>query len=166
MINGAITDREVRLIDEAGTQLGVMPRVDAQRIADTRSLDLVNISPMAKPCVCKIMNYGKYRFDMIKKDKEAKKGQKNVEIKEVQLSQTIDVGDLNTKAKRTREFLVKGAKVKVCLRMRGREMAHPQLSLDVMARFLEIVQDVAVVDKKATIEGRQVIMMLGPIAKK
>lgn len=164
-INGSITDKEVRLIDENGVQLGIMSKSEAQRIADFRNLDLVNISPMAKPPVCKIMDYGKYRFDMIKKDKESKKAQKIIEIKEIRLSQTIDVGDINTKAKQGRKFLEDGNKVKVTLKMYGRQLSHPEISVEVLLGFYEMIKDVAVIDKKPTTEGRAVTMMLSPLKK-
>lgn len=155
----------MRLIDENGTQLGIMSKSEAQRIADFRNLDLVNISPAAKPPVCKIMNYGKYRFDMIKKDKESKKAQKVIEVKEIRLSQTIDVGDINTKAKHARTFLEDGNKVKVTLKMYGRQLSHPEISVEVLNGFFELVKDIAVVDKKPTTEGRAVTMMLSPLKK-
>lgn len=165
LINGSITDKEVRLIDEHGTQLGVMSKSEAQRIADFRNLDLVLMSPAAKPVVCKIMDYGKYRFDMIKKDKESRKAQKIVEVKEIRLSQTIDVGDLNTKAKQAKGFLTDGNKVKVSLRMRGRELAHPEISVEVLNGFYEQIKEYAVLDKKPTPEGRAIFMMLSPVKK-
>ncbi len=155
----------MRLIDENGTQLGIMSKSEAQRIADFRNLDLVNISPAAKPPVCKIMNYGKYRFDMIKKDKESKKAQKVIEVKEIRLSQTIDVGDINTKAKHARSFLEDGNKVKVTLKMYGRQLSHPEISVEVLNGFYELVKDVAAIDKKPTTEGRAVTMMLSPLKK-
>lgn len=155
----------MRLIDENGTQLGIMSKSEAQRIADFRNLDLVNISPAAKPPVCKIMNYGKYRFDMIKKDKESKKAQKVIEVKEIRLSQTIDVGDINTKAKHARSFLEDGNKVKVTLKMYGRQLSHPEISVKVLNGFYELVKDVAAIDKKPTTEGRAVTMMLSPLKK-
>lgn len=143
-----------------------MATTEALRIAEFRNLDLVNISPNAKPAVCKIMDYGKYRFDMIKKEKEAKKAQKIIEVKEIKLSQTIDVGDINVRAKQTREFLADGNKVKVSLRMKGRQQEHPEISVAVLTSFFEKVQDVAVMEKKPTTENRSVFMMLSPIAKK
>ena len=165
MINESIVDKEVRLIDENGVQLGVMSRNEALRIAEFRNLDLVNISPMAKPPVCKIMDYGKYRFDMIKKEKEAKKAQKVIEVKEIKLSQTIDVGDINVRAKQTRDFILAGNKVKVSLRMKGRQQEHPEISVEVLLNFFEKVKDVASMEKKPTTENRSVFMMLVPIAK-
>ena len=142
-----------------------MSKSEAQRIADFRNLDLVNISPAAKPPVCKIMNYGKYRFDMIKKDKESKKAQKVIEVKEIRLSQTIDVGDINTKAKHARSFWEDGNKVKVTLKMYGRQLSHPEISVEVLNGFYELVKDVAAIDKKPTTEGRAVTMMLSPLKK-
>ncbi len=135
---------------------------DANAIAEERGLDLVKISPNANPPVCKIMNYGKYLFELAKKAKEAKKNQKVVEIKEVWLSMTIDVGDLNVKAKQAQKFLSAGNKVKVSIRMRGRQMAHANLGIDVMERFFEQVKDVGVMEKKPLTEGRNIWMMLVP----
>jgi translation initiation factor IF-3 len=134
----------------------------AQEIADERSLDLVKISPNATPPVCKIMNYGKYVFELAKKAKEQKKNQKVVEIKEVWLSMTIDVGDLNVKAKQASKFLSQGNKVKVSIRMRGRQMAHAELGVDVMTRFYELVKDNGVMEKQPLTEGRNIWMMLAP----
>ena len=165
-INENITDREVRLIEEKGQQLGVMVVSEALRIAEFRNLDLVNISPQAKPPVCKIMDYGKYRFDMIKKDKETKKAQKIIEVKEIKLSQTIDVGDINVRAKQTREFITAGNKVKVSLRMKGRQQEHPEISVEVLMNFYEKVKDIAAMEKKPTAENRSVFMMLAPITVK
>ena len=136
---------------------------DAQAIADDKGLDLVKISPNATPPVCKIMNYGKYLFELAKKAKEAKKNQKVVEIKEVQLSMTIDVGDLNVKAKQTLKFLSQGNKVKVSIRMRGRQMAHSELGIEVMNRFFEMVKEQGQMEKKPLMEGRNVWMMLAPL---
>lgn len=167
LTNGSITDKEVRLIDEHGIQLGVMSKAEAQRIADFRNLDLVNISPAAKPPVCKIMDYGKYRFDMIKKDKEAIKAQKAkiVEVKEIRLSQNIDSGDVQTKAKHAINFLKDGNKVKVTLRMYGRQLSHTDISVGVLNGFYELVKEYAVIDKNPTMEGRAMIIMLSPIKK-
>lgn len=143
-----------------------MAKTEALRIAEFRNLDLVNISPNAKPPVCKIMDYGKYRFDMIKRDKESKKAQKIIEVKEIKLSQTIDVGDINVRAKQTREFIADGNKVKVSLRMKGRQQEHPEISVAVLESFFEKVSDVATMEKKPTLENRSIFMMLGPINKK
>lgn len=140
-----------------------MSAKEAQTIADDAGLDLVKISPNANPPVCKIMNYGKYQFELAKKAKEAKKNQKVTEIKEVWLSMTIDVGDLNVKAKQAQKFLSQGNKVKVSIRMRGRQMAHSNLSVDVMKRFFEIVKDYGIMEKQPLMEGRNVWMMLAPL---
>ena len=150
------------MIDEDGTQLGVVSAREALSIAYDKDLDLVKISPTAVPPVCKIMNYGKYIFELTKKAKETKKNQKIVEIKEVWLSMTIDVGDLNVKAKQAQKFLTSGNKVKVSIRMRGRQMAHSDLSIDVMKRFFEMVKEFGVMEKQPTTEGRNVWMMLAP----
>ena len=162
-INEEIRDREVRVIDDTGAQLGIMSAREAQGLADDKGLDLVKISPNANPPVCKIMNYGKYVFELTKKAKEAKKNQKVVEIKEVWLSMTIDVGDINVKAKQAQKFIAQGNKVKVSIRMKGRQMAHSDLSMDVMKRFFEIVKDVCVMEKQPLMEGRNIWMMLAPI---
>ncbi len=156
------------LIDENGQKLGVMPRSEALRIAEFRNLDLVNISPTSKPVVCKIMDYGKYRFEMLKKEKEAKKAQtqKIIKVKEIKLSQTIDVGDVNTRLKQARKFLEAGDKVKVSIKMFGRQMAHPEISVQVLEDFFKELADVATLEKKPTGEGRITYMMLAPIAKK
>lgn len=161
-INEEIRDREVRLIGEDGEQLGIVSSREAQNIADDRGLDLVKISPNATPPVCKIMNYGKYVFELTKRAKEAKKNQKVVEIKEVWLSMTIDVGDLNVKAKQAQKFLSSGNKVKVSIRMRGRQMAHSELGVDVMKRFFELVKDQGTMEKQPLMEGRNIWMMLAP----
>lgn len=162
-INQDIRDREIRVIGDTGEQLGIMSSRDAQAIADERGLDLVKISPNANPPVCKIMNYGKYLFELNKKAKEAKKNQKVVEIKEVWLSMTIDVGDLNVKAKQAQKFLSSGNKVKVSIRMRGRQMAHANLGLEVMNRFFELVKDCGTMEKQPLTEGRSIWMMLAPL---
>lgn len=162
-INGEIRDREVRLIGETGEQLGIMSAREAQRLADDAGVDLVKISPNANPPVCKIMNYGKYLFELAKKAKEAKKNQKVVEIKEIWLSMTIDVGDLNVKARQAQKFLTAGNKVKVSIRMRGRQMAHQELGIDVMNKFFDIVKDVGTMEKRPLTEGRSIWMMLAPV---
>ena len=161
-INAEIRDKEVRLIGETGEQLGIVSSREALRIAEESGLDLVKISPNATPPVCKVMNYGKFLFEQNKKAKEAKKNQKVVEIKEVWLSMTIDVGDLNVKAKQAQKFLSAGNKVKVSIRMRGRQMAHSELGLEVMNRFFEIVKDFGVMEKQPLTEGRNIWMMLAP----
>lgn len=151
------------MIGENGEQLGIVSSAQALAIADERGLDLVKISPSAVPPVCKIMNYGKYVFELAKKAKEAKKNQKTVEIKEIWLSMTIDVGDLNVKAKQTQKFLSQGNKVKVSIRMKGRQMAHSNLSLDVMKRFYEMVKEFGSMEKQPLMEGRNVWMLLAPM---
>ena len=162
-INAEIRDKEVRLISETGEQLGIVSSREALRIAEESGLDLVKISPNANPPVCKVMNYGKYLFEQNKKAKEAKKNQKVVEIKEVWLSMTIDVGDLNVKAKQAQKFLSAGNKVKVSIRMRGRQMAHSELGLEVMKRFFDIVKDYGTMEKSPLTEGRNIWMMLVPV---
>ena len=136
---------------------------EANALAEEAGLDLVKISPTAQPPVCKIMNYGKYLFELTKKAKEAKKNQKVVEIKEIWLSMTIDVGDLNVKAKQAQKFLSAGNKVKVSIRMRGRQMAHQELGIDVMNKFFELVKDVGTMEKRPLTEGRSIWMMLAPL---
>lgn len=161
-INAEIRDKEVRLIGENGEQLGIVSAREALSVAEESGLDLVKISPNAVPPVCKVMNYGKYLFELNKKAKEAKKNQKVVEIKEVWLSMTIDVGDLNVKAKQAQKFLSAGNKVKVSIRMRGRQMAHSELGLEVMNKFYEIVKDFGTMEKNPLTEGRNIWMMLAP----
>lgn len=143
--------------------MGIVSSREAQKIAEDSGLDLVKISPTANPPVCKIMNYGKYLFELNKRAKEAKKNQKVIEIKEVWLSMTIDVGDLNVKAKQAQKFLAAGNKVKVSIRLRGRQMAHSELGLDVMKRFFELVKDSGSMEKQPQTEGRNIWMMLVPL---
>ena len=160
MINEQIRDREVRVIGEDGEQLGVMSARDAMKLAREAELDLVKVAPGAKPPVCKIIDYGKYRYELARKEKEAKKKQKTMEVKEIRLSPNIDQNDLNTKANLARKFLTKGDKVKVTLRFRGREMAHVNYSKQILDSFYEKVEDVANVDKPAKMEGRSMVMFL------
>ena len=162
MINEQIRDKEVRLIDENGEQMGVVQTVVAQKIADERGLDLVKIAPTANPPVCKIMDYGKYRFDQSKREKEQRKNQTVVELKEVQLSATIDTHDLEVKAKACIKFLQAGNKVKVSIRFRGRQAAHGAIGLSVMDTFFEMVKDYAVIERPAKQEGRNMYMFLSP----
>ncbi|MBQ7374127.1 MAG: translation initiation factor IF-3 [Clostridia bacterium] len=161
-INEEIRDKEVRLIGSDGEQLGIVSSQEALRIAEEHDLDLVKIAANANPPVCKIMDYGKYKFEQLKKQKEAKKNQKVVELKEIWLSMTIDVGDLNVKARQAQKFLLSGNKVKVSIKMRGRQNAHSSLGVDVMNRFFEIVGDVAVMEKRPLFEGRNILMILAP----
>ncbi len=158
-----IRHQEVRLIGEDGQQLGIMSSQKALEIAEEANLDLVEISPQANPPVCKIMDYGKFRFELLKKQKEAKKNQKVIELKEIWLSMTIDVGDLNVKAKQAIKFLSQGNKVKVSIKMRGRQNAHSNIGIDVMNRFFELVKESAVMEKKPLTEGRNILMILAPI---
>lgn len=160
MINEQIRDKEIRLIGEDGEQLGIIPLKDALKLAQDAELDLVKIAPTAKPPVCKIIDYGKYRYELARKDKEARKKQKIIELKEVRLSPNIDTNDLNTKMGAARKFLEKGDKVKVTLRFRGREMAHMFKSKYILDDFAESLKDIAVVDKPSKVEGRSMIMFL------
>ena len=160
MINEQIRDGEVRLIGADGEQIGVVSCRDAQKIADEAGLDLVKIAPNAKPPVCKVIDYGKYRYEMARKDKEAKKKQKTVELKEIRLSPNIDTNDLNTKMNAAKKFLAKGNKVKITLRFRGREMAHMSSSKHILDDFAENLSDIAVVEKAPKIEGRSIGMVL------
>ena len=160
MINGQIGDREIRLIGSHGEQIGIMNSRDALRMAKEQELDLVLIAPAAKPPVCKIIDYGKYRYEMARKEKDAKKKQKTIEIKEVRLSPNIEDNDLNTKANAARKFLEKGDKVKVSLRYRGREMSHMSQTRHVLDDFAESLSDIAVVDKPSKMEGRSLVMFL------
>jgi len=161
-VNGEIRDREIRVISSTGEMLGVMSAAEALRLAEEENLDLVKISPNAVPPVCKIMNYGKFKFEQAKREKENRKNQKIVELKEIYLSMTIDVGDLNVKAKKALEFLTDGNKVKASIKMRGRQMAHSAMGVQVMQRFFEILGGKAVMDKAPTTEGRNIIMILSP----
>ena len=160
MINEQIRDKEVRLIGADGEQLGIVSSKEAQRLADEAGLDLVKIAPTAKPPVCKIIDYGKYRYEQARKEKEAKKKQKIVELKEIRLSPNIDTNDLNTKINSAKKFIEKGNKVKVTLRFRGREMAHMNQSKYILDDFAESLADVAVVEKAPKVEGRSIGMVL------
>ena len=160
MINEQIRDKEVRLIGADGEQLGIVSSKEAQKLADEAGLDLVKIAPTAKPPVCKIIDYGKYRYEQARKEKEAKKKQKTVELKEIRLSPNIDTNDLNTKINSAKKFIEKGNKVKVTLRFRGREMAHMNQSKYILDDFAESLADVAVVEKAPKVEGRSIGMVL------
>ena len=160
MINEQIRDREVRLIGPDGEQIGVVSSREAQKIADEAGLDLVKIAPNAKPPVCKVIDYGKYRYDLARKEKDAKKKQKTVELKEIRLSPNIDTNDLNTKMNAAKKFLAKGNKVKITLRFRGREMAHMNSSKHILDDLAEQLSDIAVVEKAPKIEGRSMTMFL------
>ena len=160
MINEQIRDKEVRLIGADGEQLGIVSGKEAQKLAEEAGLDLVKIAPTAKPPVCKIIDYGKYRYEQARKEKEAKKKQKTVELKEIRLSPNIDTNDLNTKINSAKKFIEKGNKVKVTLRFRGREMAHMNQSKYILDDFAEALADVAVVEKAPKVEGRSIGMVL------
>ena len=164
MINEQIRDREVRVVSESGEQLGIMSAREAMKLAQEAELDLVKIAPTAKPPVCKIIDYGKYRYEQARKEKEAKKKQKTIEVKEVRLSPNIDSNDLNTKIASARKFIEKGNKVKASIRFKGREITHPELARDVLDRFCEKVSDVADIEYKPKIEGR--VMHVGLMPKK
>ena len=165
-LNEDISDKEIRLIGSQGEQLGIMAPADALRIADEQGLDLVKISPQATPPVCKLMNYGKFRFEQSKREKEARKNQHVVEIKEIRMSPGIDIGDFNTKLKNAQKFIADGNRVKVSVRFRGREMAHTDIGRDLLKKFAELCADVATMDKSAKMEGRLMSMFLSPKAQK
>ena len=160
MINEQIRDKEIRLIGEDGEQLGIMSTREAMKLAAEAELDLVKIAPTAKPPVCKIIDYGKYKYELTSKEKEARKKQKTVDVKEVRLSPNIDTNDLNTKVNNAKKFIQKGNKVKVTLRFRGREMAHMQTSKHILDDFADMLKDIAVVEKPTKLEGRSISMVL------
>jgi len=160
MINEQIRDKEVRLVGQEGEQLGVMPIREAMQLAEEAELDLVKISPKAKPPVCKIIDYGKFKYEQARKTKEARKKQKVVDIKEIVLSPNIDSNDLNTKVNKARKFIAKGNKVKVTLRFRGREMAHVHKSRHVLDDFAKVMEDISSIEKPAKMEGRNMTMVL------
>ncbi len=160
MINEQIRDKEVRVIAANGDQLGVMSSREALEMAREANLDLIKIAPTAKPPVCKIIDYGKYRYEQARREKEAKKKQKVTEVKEIRITPNIDVNDLNTKVNQARKFLAKGDRVKVTLRFRGREMAHMQTSKVILDTFFEKLEEVAIIEKPAKVEGRSMVMFL------
>ena len=166
MVNDDIRAREVRLISSNGDQLGVKSKREALQIAEQENLDLVLVAPKAKPPVAKVMDYGKYRFELQKKQREARKKQKTVNVKEVRLSPTIDTNDFNTKMKNARKFLAKGDKVKVSIRFRGRAITHKDIGREVLSRFAEETKDVASVESKAKMDGRSMFLMLAPKTEK
>ena len=159
-INEQIRDKEIRLIGESGEQLGIMSSREALKLAEEAGLDLVKIAPTAKPPVCKIVDYGKYRYELARKEKDAKRKQKVIEVKEIRMSPNIDTNDLNTKVGAARKFLEKGNRVKVTLRFRGREMAHMSTSKHILDDFAQMLSDIAVVEKMPKVEGRSMIMFL------
>ena len=162
LINEEIRDKEVRLVGTDGEQLGIVSISVAQNMAIEKNMDLVKIAPQAVPPVCKIMDYGKFKFEQAKREKEAKKNQKVIEIKEVRLSLNIDTNDFNTKVNPAIKFLEAGDKVKAALRFRGREMAHPELGVNIMQRFTDAVAAVGVVEKQPKMEGRSMVMFVSP----
>ena len=161
-INEEIRAREVRVIAGEGEQLGIMSSADALHIADERGLDLVKISPNAVPPVCKLMDYGKYRFEQTKREKEARKNQRVVEIKEIRMSPSIDVNDFNVKLRNAQKFLADGNRCKITVRFRGREMAHTEIGRELLKKFAEQCAEVATMDKAAKLEGRNMSMFLSP----
>ena len=160
MINEQIGDREIRLIGEDGEQLGIMSARDAMKLAREANLDLVKIAPTAKPPVCKIIDYGKYRYEQARREKEARKKQKTIEVKEIRLSPNIDTNDLNTKVNQARKFVSGGNKVKVAVRFRGRELAHTAVGKTILEDFAQKLSDIAVIDKPAKLEGKSMVMFL------
>lgn len=162
MINEQIRDKEVRLVDENGEQMGIVSGKDAQQMADDKKLDLVKIAPTAKPPVCRIMDYGKYRFDQAKKEKEARKKQKTVDVKELRLSPGIDTHDVQVKVKKAIEFLKNGDKVKVSIRFRGREIGHSRAGMVILENFAKDIAEFGVVDKDPKMEGKSLVMFLAP----
>ena len=160
MMNEQIRDREIRLIGEDGEQLGIMSARDAMKLAREANLDLVKIAPTAKPPVCKIIDYGKYRYEQARREKEARKKQKTIEVKEVRLSPNIDTNDLNTKVNQARKFVSSGNKVKVAVRFRGRELAHTAVGKTILEDFAQKLSDIAVIYKPAKLEGKSMVMFL------
>lgn len=162
MINEEIRDKEVRLVDADGTQLGILAIKEAQKLANSKNLDLVKIAPQAAPPVCKIMDYGKYMFELAKKEKEARKNQKIISIKEVRLSPSIEDHDFEFKIKNAYKFLKDGDKVKVSVKFRGREMHYTSIGNEILAKFEEAVKEVGTVEKRPKLEGKSMIMILNP----
>jgi translation initiation factor IF-3 len=162
LVNEAIRAREVRLIGPNGDQLGIKPLKEALRLAQEINLDLVNVAPQAKPPVCRIMDYGKYRYEQSKREKEARKKQKTIQVKEIRLSPTIDENDVRTKLNSVKKFLKKGDKVKLSIRFRGREITHQEIGRKVLDRIAESVKDLSEIERLPKVEGRQMIMILTP----
>ena len=165
-INEAIRDKEVRLVGSDGEQIGVVDIAHAQNLADEAKLDLVKVAPGAKPPVCRIMDYGKYKYDLMKKEKESKKKQKVINVKELRFSPNIEEHDLQTKANQGKSFLSAGDRVKVSVRFRGRELGHTEIGRKVLDRFVELIADEGVVDKAPKMEGRSMVMFLSPKSEK
>ena len=164
MINEQVRDREVRVISSDGEQLGIMSSKEAMKLAREAELDLVKIAPQAKPPVCRILDYGKFCFEQAKKEKEARKNQKTVEIKEIRMFSAIDTHDFNTKVNQAMKFLKNGDKIKVSVRFRKRAIAHPQLGEELLDKFKEACAEAGVVDKPAKMEGRSIVMFMSPKA--
>jgi len=162
LINDEIREKEVRVIDSDGSQLGILPLADALAKAEAKNMDLVLIAPQAKPPACKIMDYGKYKFEQGKREKEARKNQRVVNIKEVRITPSIDVHDFNTKVNQTIKFLKSGDKVKVTVRFRGRELHHTQLGMDLLTKFADAITEAGNVEKAAKLEGRNMTMVVAP----
>ena len=165
-INEEIRSSKVRLIDDEGEQIGVIPIKEALKMAEDKHLDLVNVAPNAKPPVCKILDYGKYKYDALKKEKEAKKNQKVINVKEIRLSPNIEKHDLEVKANQASKFLSNENRVKVSVRFRGRELGHKDLGKEVLDKFYELTKDVGQIEKKPSMEGRMMIMFMGPLTDK
>ena len=161
-INEEIAAKEVKVIDENGEQLGILPIAEALKIAEDRDLDLVEVAPGVSPVVCKIMNYGKYKYEQARKEKESKKKQKVVEVKEIRLSSTIDTHDFEFKAKNARKFLEDGNKVKATIKFKGREVNNTTFGVNVLNKFAEALEDVGSVDKAPKLEGRSMMLMINP----
>ena len=161
-LNHEITDKEVMVISATGEKLGVMSSAEANRLADEAELDLVKISPNAVPAVCKIMDYGKFMFDKAKREKEQKKNQKIIETKEIQLSMTIEMHDMQIKAKNASKFLQSGNKVKVALRMRGRQQAYSAKGIEIVKEFCTLIEEFGSMDKEPKVEGRNVVVIVNP----
>lgn len=161
-LNEDIHDKEIRLIGSDGEQMGIVSSEEALKIADAQGLDLVKISPQANPPVCKLMNYGKFRFEQSKREKEARKNQRVVEVKEIRMSPGIDIGDFNTKLKNAQKFIADGNRVKVSVRFRGREMAHTDIGRSLLDKFAEQCAETATLDKGAKLEGRMMSIFLSP----
>ena len=164
-INEEIRDNEVRLVSETGEQLGVMSSAKAMDIAEEKGLDLVKIAPQATPPVCKLMDYGKYKFELNKREKENRRNQRVINVKEVQLSPSIDTNDFNTKCRNAQKFLRNGDKVRVMVRFRGREVSHSEIGVTLLERFAEQCKEVGSVDKPAKLEGRNMVMFLNPLSQ-
>lgn len=165
-LNEEIRDKELRVVSDSGEQLGIMSSVKALKLAEERGLDLVKIAPKANPPVCKIIDYGKFRFEQAKREKEAKKNQRVTEVKEIRLSLNIDTHDLNTKLTHAKKFIKAGNKIKVSIRFRGREMGHPEIGYNIMQKFSDELVEVAIVEKSAKLEGRNMLMFLAPKPEK